>query len=284
MCDDSPLRRPAADRARQPHERLGEDELTSFGPSSAGIVRFPVDVDGPAPLVVVAPERYGLVQHTIDVAERFARAGWVSISPDFYVGVRENEANRLPALADDVVMRHVAESIAYAKLDPRVDGDRIGFYGVCRSGSWGLLAAAQLPAVRSVIMLYGGAQPHEWSRSAHRTVPYEQVIGSSKAPVLGIFGEKDHTMSVTDVTRLRDEFERSNRGYDISIVRDMPHGWINDTMPGRYRPEQAEFVWSEMIGFLRRTLDGNVPSDDVQWSFRSTVGADYDFTTNSRQE
>jgi carboxymethylenebutenolidase len=238
MCDDSPLRRPAVDRARQPHERLHEYELTSFGPGSAGTVRFPVDVDGPAPLVVVAPERYGLVQHTIDVSERFARAGWISISPDFYVGVRENDANRLRALDDDVVIRHIVESIDYAKLDPRVDSDRIGFYGVCRSGSWGLLAAVQLPAVRSVIMLYGGAQPHEWSLSKHRTVPYEQVIGSAKAPVLGIFGEKDHTMSVTDVTRLRDEFERHNRSYDISIVRDMPHGWINDTMPGRYRPEQ----------------------------------------------
>jgi hypothetical protein len=39
-----------------------------------------------------------------------------------------------------------------------------------------------------------------------------------------------------------------------------------------------------MIDFLRRTLDTKVPPDEVQWSFRSTVGTDYDFTTNSRQE
>jgi carboxymethylenebutenolidase len=102
--------------------------------------------------------------------------------------------------------------------------------------------------------------------------------------VLAIFGERDHTMSIADVTRLRAAFERHNRGYDISIVRDMPHGWINDTMPGRYRADEAEAVWSQMVGFLDRTLDPTDRSDDVEWTFRSRVGADYDFTANRRQE
>jgi carboxymethylenebutenolidase len=283
MCDDTPLYRCVGDRPRQPHERLGEHELTAFGSHSAGIIRYP-QASGPAPLVVVAPERYGLVQHTVEVAERFAEAGYVAVSPDFYVGVRENETHRLPQLPDDVVLRHIAESVDHVRRDPRVDGDRIGFYGVCRSGSWGLLTAAQEPAVRSVIMLYGGAQPHEWSTSEHRTVPYEKVIGSGRAPVLAIFGERDHTMSITDVTRLRDAFERHNRSYDLSIVRDMPHGWINDTMPGRYRAEQAEFVWSQMLGFLDRTLHATDQADEVDWTFRARVGTDYDFAANRRQE
>lgn len=283
MCDDTPLHRSVGDRPRQPHERLGEHELTAFGAHSAGIIRYP-ETSAPAPLVVVAPERYGLVQHTVDVAERFAEAGYVAISPDFYVGVHETETHRLPELPDDVVLRHIVESVDHAKRDPRVDVDRIGCYGVCRSGSWGLLAATRVPAVRAVIMLYGGAQTREWSRSEHRTVPYEEIIGSGRAPVLAVFGERDHTMSITDVTRLRDAFERHNRGYDISIVRDMPHGWINDTMPGRYRAEQAELVWSRMLGFLESTLDTNYRMDDVEWTFRATVGNDYDFTSNRRQE
>ncbi|HEX5121237.1 MAG TPA: dienelactone hydrolase family protein [Pseudonocardiaceae bacterium] len=283
MCDDTPLHRSAGDRPRQPHERLGEDELTTFGPHSAGIVRHP-GTSGPAPLVVVAPERYGLVQHTVDVAEGFAKAGYVAISPDFYIGVQETETHRLPELPDEVVLRHIVESVDYAGRDQRVNIDRIGCYGVCRSGSWGLLAEQRLPAVKGVIMLYGGAQPREWSRSANRTVSYEDVIGSGRAPVLGIFGERDHTMSITDVTRLRDAFERHDRGYDISIVRDMPHGWINDTMPGRYRAEQAELVWSRMLAFLDRTVRATDRVDDVEWTFRSRVGADYDFTANRRQE
>lgn len=283
MCDDSPLRRGTGDQPRQPHERLDEQELTTFGPHSAGIIRYP-DTSGPAPLVVVAPERYGLVQHTVDVAERFAKAGYVAISPDFYVGVRETETHRLPELPDSVVLRHIVESVDHASRDPGVAGDRIGCYGVCRSGSWGLLADARLPAIRAVIMLYGGAQPREWSQSEHRTVPYDEIIGSGHSPVLGIFGERDHTMSITDVTRLRDAFERHNRGYDISIVRDMPHGWINDTMPGRYRAEQAESVWSRMLAFLDRTLHTTGRADDVEWTFRSSVATDYDFTSNRRQE
>jgi carboxymethylenebutenolidase len=279
MCDDTPLRRPAGGQPRQPHERLGEEELTAFGPGSAGIVRYP-RTGGPAPLVLVAPERYGLVQHTVDVAQRFADAGYVAISPDFYIGVQENEAHRLPELPDDVVLRHIVASVDHASRDPRVNVDRIGCYGVCRSGSWGLLAEQRLPAVAGVIMLYGGAQPKEWARP----VAYDDIIGAGRAPVLGIFGEGDHTMSVTDVTRLRNAFERHNRGYDISVVRHMPHGWINDTMPGRYRAEQAELVWSSMVSFLDSTVRATDPADSVEWTFRSSVGVDYDFTANQRQE
>lgn len=283
MCDDTPLRRAAGDRPRQPHERLGEEELTAFGPRSAGVVRYP-EASGPAPVVVVAPERYGLVQHTVDVADRFAKAGYVAISPDFYIGVQETETHRLPELPDDVVLRHIVESVDHLRRDQRADTDRIGCYGVCRSGSWGLLAEGRLPAVQAVIMLYGGAQSREWSRSERRTVPYEEIIATGQAPVLGIYGERDHTTSITDVTRLRDAFERHNRGYDITIVRDMPHGWINDTMPGRYRAKQAELVWTRMLAFLERHLRTTDRPDDVEWTFRSRVGTDYDFTSNRRQE
>ena len=37
-----------------------------------------------APAVIVVHERYGLVRHTCDLAERFARDGFVAIAPDLY--------------------------------------------------------------------------------------------------------------------------------------------------------------------------------------------------------
>jgi carboxymethylenebutenolidase len=281
VCDDSPLRRSAAGRVREPHERLRADELIDFGNGSAGIVTFPDGLDEPAPLVVVAPERYGLVQHTVDVATRFSAHGWVTISPDFYIGVGDDNTERLPPVSDDVVLRHVSAAVEYVARDSRADAARIGFYGVCRSGSWGVLAASRLPAVRAVIMLYGGAGQREWAVSADRAVAYADMIAASTAPALGIFGERDHTMSVADVTQLRDAFEAHNRSYDISIVPDMPHGWINDTMPGRYRAEPAEQVWTQMTGFLRRHLDQD-PQPGLEWSFRAGIGADYDFAANTR--
>ena len=40
----------------------------------------------------------------------------------------------------------------------------------------------------------------------------------------------------------------------------MPHGWLNDTMPGRYRQAEAEAAWAMMIDFLNRVYAGAYPT------------------------
>jgi carboxymethylenebutenolidase len=274
---------------RGPKDRLRADELTRFGEGSAGIVCMPDSAteEQPAPVVVVAPERYGLVQHTVDVAERFAAAGWAAISPDFYTGISENEAGRLPELPDEAVLEHIRAAASHLRADVRCDASRVVIFGVCRSGSWGLLASAESPEVRGVIMLYGGAGPREFAVTGRRERPYQETIDAGRAPVLSIFGERDHTMSLDDVAALRAAFEQSRRSYDITVVPDMPHGWLNDTMPGRFRADAAEQTWTQMLAFLATVADApSSPAAEapVTWTYRATVAADYDFDANIRQE
>lgn len=287
MCDDSPLARPHATEPRGAKDRLRADELTGFAAGCAGIVRLPADAsaESPAPIVVVAPERYGLVQHTVDVAERFAANGWAAISPDFYADITEDAAGRLPGLSDADVMRHIDAALAHLVDDPRCDSSRVVVYGVCRSGSWGLLASAAHPEVVGVIMLYGGAQPREFELTADRGRDYADIVKASTAPVLAIFGERDHTMSVEDVTRLRGLFETARRTYRMSIVQDMPHGWLNDTMPGRYRADVAEATWADMLEFLQTVARPAPPGPAaVTWEFTAAISPDYDFSKNERRE
>ena len=42
------------------------------------------EMDSRGPAVVLMHERYGLVQHTRDLTERYARDGYVCIAPDFF--------------------------------------------------------------------------------------------------------------------------------------------------------------------------------------------------------
>jgi dienelactone hydrolase len=65
-----------------------------------------------------------------------------AISPDFYAGISENEAGRLPGLSDARVMEHIDAALTFLADDPCCDGARVVVFGVCRSGSWGLLASA----------------------------------------------------------------------------------------------------------------------------------------------
>jgi carboxymethylenebutenolidase len=65
---------------------------------------------------------------------------------------------------------------------------------------------------------------------------------------------------------------------------EVPHGWLNDTMPGRYRPQEAEAAWRIMLDFLARVWDGGYPADRVRCHFESDVAADYDPRRNVRLE
>jgi len=55
-----------------------------------GMPAFVAAPDGAAkaPAVIVVHERYGLVRHTCDLAERFSRDGFVAIAPDLYLSTR----------------------------------------------------------------------------------------------------------------------------------------------------------------------------------------------------
>jgi len=56
------------------------------------------------------------------------------------------------------------------------------------------------------------------------------------------------------VWQFRDCLERHGKSCTIHAYRDALHGWLNDTMPGRYRRAQAEAAWAQQRVFLREVL------------------------------
>jgi carboxymethylenebutenolidase len=108
------------------------------------------------------------------------------------------------------------------------------------------------------------------------------VIARVDCPVLGIFGEADHVISLADVRRLRDSFDRHDKTYTIKVYPGAPHGWLNDTMPGRYRRDAAEAAWAFQLAFLKAVLDPGYDTSRRVQIYESEHAADYDFTKNKR--
>jgi carboxymethylenebutenolidase len=102
--------------------------------------------------------------------------------------------------------------------------------------------------------------------------------------VLGMFGETDHLISIEDIRRLRDCLERHGKSYDIHVYRDAPHGWLNDTMPGRYRRAQAEAAWAHQLAFLEQVLAPGYDRSTRMQHYTVDIAADYDFSRNVRHE
>ncbi|HZD63127.1 MAG TPA: hypothetical protein VE200_10075, partial [Xanthobacteraceae bacterium] len=70
----------------------------------------------------------------------------------------------------------------------------------------------------------------------------------------------------------------------IHVYRDAPHGWLNDTMRGRYRRAQAEAAWAHQRAFLQTVLaPAHDRSSRIQ-RYAADIAVDYDFSRNVRQE
>jgi carboxymethylenebutenolidase len=259
-----------------------------FG-SGINSVRALPKVQGKRPAVIILHERYGIDQHTTDLTVKLAQAGFVGFAPDLFH--RFNGDRRALQqgkvridLRDDEALDDLNEAVDYLKRLDAVDDASIGIIGVCQTGRQPLLLAANRKDIAAVVVLYGAIGGKEWLANELRPTPVEHLIAKVSCPVLGIFGEADHIISVDDVLRFRDCLERARKNYHVRLYRDAPHGWLNDTMPGRYRKDAAEDAWSLMMAFLKKCFAGEWDHERISSTFESDYSAKYDFAKNVRLE
>jgi carboxymethylenebutenolidase len=240
-----------------------------------------------APAVIVIHERYGLVQHICELAERFAAEGYVAIAPDLYFRHPDQTAlHRGDAgcdVSDPVALRAIESVIEALARETSADLTRLAAMGICQTARLPLVLAASR-SIGAALVWYGAAQPREWQVNNKYPRALDEIIAAIDCPVLGMFGETDHLISLDDVRRLRDCLERHRKPYDIHVYRDAPHGWLNDTMPGRYRRAQAEAAWADQRAFLRAALAPGRDRSQIMQRFAADVAADYDFGRNVRYE
>ena len=247
------------------------------------------DTPEPRPAVMWLHERYGIVQHPKDMAERLAAAGYVGVSPDLFHRF-QGDPNALARgearceIEDGEAIEDLGEVIDFLNNQSYVLNQQIGIIGVCQTGRQPMLYAASRHDVAGVVALYGGADSADWRPTAGMPTPIADLVAQLDCPVLGLFGEADHIISVDAVRRLREAFEQSNKSYRIRIYRDAPHGWVNDTMPGRYRADTTLDTWRELLRFFEEVFGDEWNPERVQWDFQSNISLDYDYSKNVRLE
>jgi carboxymethylenebutenolidase len=245
------------------------------------------DGPGPFPCFILLHERYGLVPHTEDLARKLSGDGFVVCAPDLFYTHPDQQALHDGTVgvkpSDGEVLALLEDAHELFRAEPSADLGRLGMMGVCQTGRYPFVWAKHHP-LQACITLYGAAQKRDWEINERQPWGMGGLIDAIDTSVLGIFGEKDHIISFDDVIRLRAALEHGNLSYQLTIYADAPHGWLNDTMPGRYRPEIAKQTWSEVVAFLKRTLSGAPPPDTIDWSFTARKHLDYDFTKNVRLE
>jgi carboxymethylenebutenolidase len=242
---------------------------------------------GPYPTVVLMHERYGLVKHSKDQAMRCAQDGYAVLAPNFFFRHPDqavlNKGDSRYDMTDPESVELLKAALASVKNHKAADPEKVAVCGYCQTGRHPLIFAAESP-VTAVVVWYGAASKREWEVNSLQPKPLDDVIKALPCPVFAAFGETDHIISLDDVRQFRNSLETHRKTYEINVYKDAPHGWLNDTMPGRYRKAQADAGWAAQQRFLSEAFGRGFDPKAVRWRFRCDSSTAYDFSKNVRLE
>src|SRR5437867_3675272 len=246
-----------------------------IGEGTRAFLGIPERGEPPFRAMILGHERYGLVLDTLDQVAKFAAYGYVCIAPDMasqFQGDKEalNRGDIGGGWTTETVQLYMAQSYDFLTTLPEVDPKCIAAIGLCASGAWPWILNSVRPELAACVCYYGGGRYNE------------ELMDKVTAPTLYVYGEKDHTTPIQRVFEFRDEMERHHKNCEVCLEADMPHGWLNDTMPGRYRQKEAAEAWDRITDFLDRVYDGYFAPDRVTLSFEADFAVDYDFSKSVR--
>jgi carboxymethylenebutenolidase len=241
------------------------------------------------PAVIHLHERYGIVQHTTDLAQKLVDAGYVTVVPDLFsrfMGDRQALArgDSRVELRDAEVLQDVDAIVTYLCTLPDVESSRIAMIGVCQTGRQPVLISAYREYLLGIVVIYGAIYNADWESQPLRPEPINRLLEKLSCPVQGIFGELDNLVPLDNFLRMGNVLARARKSFDIRVYAEAPHGFLNDTMPGRYRAAQTQAAWGKILFFLDAVLNKGWDKERVIWHLESDTSVHYDFSKNRRWE
>jgi len=222
-------------------------EMVQFpfeGGNTGGYLATPKHGSGPG--VIVIQEWWGLVDHIKDVCDRFADEGFVAVAPDMYHGKTTkspDEAGKLMmALRIDQAEKDLSAAVQYLLTLDSTTSRKLGVVGFCMGGALSLYAATKNQNIGACVVFYG----------IHPKVKPD--LPNLNAPVLGFFGEKDHSVPPDVVHNLERQIKNLGKQVEMKIYPGADHAFFNDTRPEVYKAEAAADAWQRTIKFFREHL------------------------------
>lgn len=247
------------------------------------------DGSGKKPVVIHLHERYGIVEHTTDLGQKFVDAGYLTIVPDFFSRFTGDRAALARGddrceLSDEEVLVDLDAVVAHLRTVPQADLTKIAMSGVCQTGRQPLLVAAKRNILSAAVVLYGAVYDADWKSHPLRPESIEKIMQEISCPVTAVFGELDNLIHRDNIVRMFGVLAEAKKSFEIKVYADAPHGFLNDTMPGRFRPAQAEAAWNQITSFLAGVFAGQWKKGRAVWRFDADTSLDYDFAKMKRWE
>jgi carboxymethylenebutenolidase len=221
-------------------------EMVSFranGGHCQGYFAAP-DGGGKRPAIIVIQEWWGLVPHIKDVAERFVREGFIALAPDLYHGKTATEPDEAGKLAMSLQAADAAKdldgAIEYLVNHEATLGGKVGIVGFCLGGGLSLYEACHNPDKVAACVVYYGVLPTGQSD-----------LERLKAPLLGLYAEKDGYMPPAQVEELKNRLDSLGKEAEVHVYPNADHAFFNDDRPEVYNAAAADDAWGRTLEFFR---------------------------------
>jgi carboxymethylenebutenolidase len=206
--------------------------------------------------VIVIQEAFGITEHIQDVCRRFAAEGYWAVAPHLF------HRSGDPVIAYDKmqdVIPHVMQLKA-AGLEADVDATlaylakagfqprQVAIVGFCMGGSVSFLVGAHRALGASVTFYGGGITQGRFGAPA-----LIQLAPQLQTPWLGLYGDADQTIPLTEVEMLRKAARTVAVPTEVVRYPEADHGFHCDARPS-YHESSAKDAWRRTVQWLNTHL------------------------------
>jgi carboxymethylenebutenolidase len=214
------------------------------GVDGSGYLAMPDD-GTPHAGVIVIQEWWGLDGHIRDIAERFAREGFVALAPDLYhgsVATEPDEARKLVMnMNREQAVKDLLGAVKHLQSLPNVAPKKLGCIGFCMGGSLTLALAAASPDIAAGAPFYAGMQPGR------------DQIARIEAELFCAFGADDGGIPPENIRAFEANLNATDKKAVVKVYDGAPHSFFNDTKES-YRPEASKDAWEKSLALFKRVL------------------------------
>ena len=217
------------------------------GTSMNAYVAAPAD-GAKAPGMLVFQEAFGVNAHIRDIADRFAKQGYVAIAPELFhrtgAGFEGEYTNFQPcmphmqALTPDGLIADARSAFNWLQKNPRVKANEIACIGFCMGGRVSFLANSALPLKAAISFYGGGIAPALLPRAAQQ-----------HGPILFFWGALDAHIPKDQPRAIVDALQEAKKTYINVEFSDADHGFFCDARAS-YKDTAAKQAWKLVLEFL----------------------------------
>lgn len=224
-------------------EQVVTRDLAYFEGATGYLARpsAPRDVPG----VVMVHEWWGLNDHLRDMARVLSSEGYAVLAVDLFHGsvatTSEQAQAQTRGLNQTEATRNLRAAVAYLREQERAPA--IAGLGWCFGGGQSLQLALSGEFLDGTVIYYGSL------------VADESRLAAISWPVLGVFGDQDRSIPVSQVRAFEAALQNLSVPVEVHIYPGVGHAFANPS-GSSYAPDETKDAWEKTLAFLARNLKG----------------------------